>query len=224
MNSFDQNHDESQFDDNLLRSIETLLDDKTSLPQENSIGDVKKFNEFAYGEGDIPKYRNVDHDAFAFGEQVYQKWSTTESNELDAISRQHHFHQKSGLNYGKPPQFIRPTKRNPMVAPTFPSPSIQPDPQILQYQAMLAEKANQILNQYLRLNYEFLNAQATVLGIPLEEYVRNLLIATTNQSISMPLQMPLNFPNMISSNSSFQRSPQPQRKFNRSPFNKKNTN
>lgn len=216
MNSFEQNHEESQFDDNLLRSIETLLDEETTTSPDDS----KMMNDI---HEEIPDYRHINNGAFSFGEQVYQKWSNNESSNENAAKIQRHFVQKSVMNHVKAPHIIKSMKKNAAINATVPT--VQPDPRILQYQAMLAEKANQILNQYFQLNFEFLSAQAAILGLPLEQYIQNLLIATTNPTVLLPFQMPQSFPNMMAPNNvpNYQSSPQPQRKFtNRLPFSKKN--
>lgn len=85
-------------------------------------------------------------------------------------------------------------KYTPPSTPTRQTPPASPlptnNPQLSHYQAILSGMANQILHQYMQLNFEFLSAQATMLGLPLEQYVRNLLIATANPPILMPMQVP----------------------------------
>lgn len=206
-------------DDNLLRSIETLLDDN----EQNSI--VMSGEKMAPADNGMvhpamnspmPQFQPMNN-SFAFGSQVYQKWSTNESGEALNASKRNY-----GRNQSRAPHFVRPAKKySPPTSPTG-IPAMRANVQIAQYQAMLAEKANQLLTQYLRLNYENLNAQAQILGVSMEQYIRNLLIALNNQSLLMPsqpfmfapmnpLQMPM--PANIT---------QQQRAFAKQYFNKKN--
>lgn len=176
--------EDEELDDNLLRSIETLLDDTEQhldgkpreklTPMNNGMMNAPPNTPTA----PIPPFQSMNG-SFAFGNQIYQKWSTNESTDVaNAAPPKRNF----GRNQARPPHFVR-AKKNP---PLNTISAMRANVQIAQYQAMLAERANQLLNQYLRLNYEFLNAQAQMIGIPLEQYVRNLLIALNNQSLLMP--------------------------------------
>lgn len=185
--------EDEELDENLLRSIETILDDNEQNSSEMSrepiatIIDNGMANAAASTATAMPPFQ-ASHGSFGFGNQVYQKWSPNESAEVPTPGFKRNFVR----NPSKAANFMKPMRKN--VAPT-PPPSPNPIPQwranaqIAQYQAMLAEKANQLLMQYVRLNYEGLNAQAQILGIPLEQYIRNLLIALNNQPLMMPNQM-----------------------------------
>lgn len=200
--------DEERFlDDNLLRSIETLLDDnelssnglsreQAAIPSaENGMPVVMTTTTTTPPPPPttptVPKYQSTS-DGFAFGNQVYQKWSTTESGEQPPIGMKRNFtgghrnHQPRSTNY------VKPIKKNPVNSVLMNNfnalQQMRANAEIAQYQALLAEKANQLLTQYLRLNYDHLNAQAQILGIPLEQYVRNLLIALNSQSFLLPPQ------------------------------------
>lgn len=180
--------EDEQLDDNLLRSIETLLDDNeqnmTGCDEQvngaNGISNVTSmpspFVESPFGGGST----------FSFDNQVYQKWSTNESS----VEMQNATMPKRNYNRNvvKPSNFPKPIKKNvqPSAVPTPPRIAQSMNAQIAQCQAILAEKANQLLNEYLRLNYEFLSAQAQILGIPLDQYIRNLLVALQTQSLIMP--------------------------------------
>lgn len=185
-------------DDNLLRSIETLLDDNeqtsNGLNREQAMADN---NGMADGTTPpltptspsmVPPFQSMNG-SFSLGTQVYQKWSTNESNEQPAGGMKRNYsgrnHQLRATNY------VKPAKKNTLSVNALQA--MRASAEIAQYQAMLAEKANQLLTQYLRLNYEHLTAQAQILGIPLEQYIRNLLIALNNQSFLMPPQ-PFMFP------------------------------
>lgn len=184
--------EDEQLDDNLLRSIETLLDDNDqssnglSCEQATSIADD---NGMAGGAAitpptpsAMPQFQSASG-SFAFGNQVYQKWSSNESSEQPATGIKRHFPSR---NPSRPANYVKPVKKNTLSLNALQA--MRASAEIAQYQAMLAEKANQLLAQYLRLNYEHLNAQAQILGIPLEQYIRNLLIALNNQSFLMPPQ------------------------------------
>lgn len=217
-NNLKQFQEESQFDDNLLRSIETLLDEQQANNRE-----ANKINCLDGIDGEIPEFRQVNDDEFSIGEEIYHKWSNTDSTGNGAkISRSINGH-KFGVNQLKPPHIIKTLRNNPSLNLTIPSP--QPvGQQFFQHQTMLAEKANHLMHQYLQLNYEFLSAQAAVLGIPLDQYIRNLLIATTSQA-QMPVQVPQTLQGipLPNANPNQQNAQQPQqRKFNRLPFAKKN--
>lgn len=177
-------------DDNLLRSIETLLDDNEQhldgkprekpTPLYNGMMNAPPNTPSTPSTPMSPPFQSMNG-SFAFGNQVYQKWSTNESTEVPANAAPK---RNFGRNNGRASHFVR-AKKNP---PLNTIAQMRANAQIAQYQAMLAERANQLLNQYLRLNYEFLNSQAQIIGVPLEQYVRNLLIALNNQSLLMPNQ------------------------------------
>lgn len=181
--------EDEQLDDNLLRSIETLLDDNEQSMDGMCIGGKKGAASMGNGMlnappntpvSPMPQYETLDGSSFAFGSQVYQKWSTNESNNEvpNAAGPKRNYNR----NQSRPANFGKTAKKN-IVMQTA---QINANVQIAQYQAMLAEKANQLLHQYLRLNYESLNAQAQILGIPLDQYIRNLLVALNTQSLLMP--------------------------------------
>lgn len=217
MSEFVPSSEENQFDENLLRSIETLLDDNEHNLFASEIN-VNSFNSNIEQKPEIPfpPYQQLNDDSFAFGNQIYRKWSNNESNEIQNVgNKPRNNFQKSKEYHGKP--FKKNTTAN-MVPPLQ-----QLNPHVLRYQAMLVEKANRILHQYLQLNYEFLSAQAAVLGIPLDQYIRNLLMATANQSVLMPFQLQQGIPNLMPQSPIFpmQNVFQP-RQFNKMPSNKKN--
>lgn len=193
--------EDEQLDDNLLRSIETLLDDN----EQGLNGIYRENKRYSSGKGMInappnspviPQFEtSSDGSSFAFGNQVYQKWSTSEST-ADSVSG---VATGPKRNYGRnnqsrSPHFVKsPTvKKNNLQLPVIPN-MRNVNVQIAQYQAMLAEKANHLLNQYLRLNYEFLSAQAQILGIPLDQYIRNLLVALngSQSAYMMPPSPPI---------------------------------
>lgn len=180
-------------DDNLLRSIETLLDDNEhasnglNREQAPAMADNGMVNGSAPTSPTTPTSPTMGpqfpaaNGSFSLGNQVYQKWSTNESGEHPASGMKRNYgrnhHQSRATNY------VKPAKKNPLTVN-----AMRANAEIAQYQAILAEKANQLLTQYLRLNYESINAQAQILGIPMEQYVRNLLIALNNPSLLMPPQ------------------------------------
>lgn len=187
-------------DDNLLRSIETLLDDNEhasnglNREQAPAIADNGMMNGSAPTSPTTPTSPTMGpqfpaaNGSFSLGNQVYQKWSTNESGEHSAggMKRNYRNHQSRPMNYSKA------GKKNALSVNAL---QARANAEIAQYQMMLAEKANQLLTQYLRLNYEHLYAQAQILGIPLEQYIRNLLIALNNPSFLMPPQPnPFMFP------------------------------
>lgn len=230
-------------DDNLLRSIETLLDDNElasnglNREQVATMADNNGMQSNAstpttptspsMGGPQFP----AANGSFSLGNQVYQKWSTNESGEHPANGMKRNYtgrnHQSRPMNYSKP------GKKNTLSVNALQA--MRASAEIAQYQAMLAEKANQLLTQYLRLNYEHLHAQAQILGIPLEQYIRNLLIALNNPSFLMPpqpymfpqfnpmfLQSPLSTPSPPSTPST-PSSPAPQRAWqSKQYFSKKN--
>lgn len=220
-NHFEQIQEESQFDDQLLRSIETLLDEQQANSRE-----AKKINCLDGIDVDVPEFRQVNDNEFSIGEEIYQKWSNIDSFGNGAkIARPHNGQQFAGNQSKSSSHTIKTLRNNPSLNVTIPSPQLV-DQHFFQHQTMLAEKANHLMHQYLQLNYEFLSAQAAVLGIPLDQYIRNLLIATTTTtSQAVPVEMPQTLqgyplPNTVSNQHSAQ---QPhQRKFNRLPFGKKN--
>lgn len=189
-------------DDNLLRSIETLLDDNEmasnglNRDQAAMVAD----NNGMQSDGTTPTTPTTPtmgpqfpsaNGSFSLGNQVYQKWSTNESGEHPANGMKRNYtgrnHQSRPMNYSKP------GKKNTLSVNALQA--MRASAEIAQYQAMLAEKANQLLTQYLRLNYEHLYAQAQILGIPLSQYIQNLLIALNNPSFLMPPQPnPFMFP------------------------------
>lgn len=216
-NNFEQIQEESQFDDNLLRSIETLLDEQQANNRE-----ANKINCLDGIDGNVPQFRHVNDDQFSIGEEIYQKWSNTDATGNGAKIHRTINGQKFGVNQLKPPHIIKTLRNNPSLNLTIPTPQ-SVDQQFFHHQTMLAEKANHLMNRYLQVNYECLSAQAAVLGIPLDQYIRNLLIATTSQA--GPMQVPqtlsgIPLPNAVPNQSNAQ---QPeQRKYNRLPFAKKN--
>lgn len=189
-------------DDNLLRSIETLLDEnehasnglnreQTATPA-NSTG----MHSNATTPTTTPTSPTMGPQfplatgSFSLGNQVYQKWSTNESGEHQATNGMKRNY--TGRNHqSRPMNHAKPGKKNTLSVNALQA--MRASAEIAQYQAMLAEKANQLLTQYLRLNYEHLYAQAQILGIPLEQYIRNLLIALNNPSFLVPPQ-PYMFP------------------------------
>lgn len=186
-------------DDNLLRSIETLLDDNEQTSNglnreqataiaDNGMADAITPPPTPTSPSMVPQFQSTTG-SFSLGNQVYQKWSTNESGEQPAAGMKRNYvgrnHPSRATNY------VKPVKKNPLSVNALHA--MRASAEIAQYQAMLAEKANQLLTQYLRLNYEHLTAQAQILGIPLEQYIRNLLIALNNQSFLMPPQ-PFMFP------------------------------
>lgn len=186
--------EDEQLDDNLLRSIETLLDDNEQSM--DGMGGGKKGNASIGNEmsappnSPMPQYETLNGSSFAFGNQVYQKWSTNETNievpnPVGGPKRTYNRNQPRPSNFGKS------FKKAAMQSAAAGLAAVRVNTQIAQYQAILAEKANQLLNQYLRLNYDSLNAQAQILGISLDQYVRNLMLALNTQSM---LTMPLNQP------------------------------
>lgn len=218
--------EENQFDDNLLRSIEVLLDENEQNSFLASSCDVSASNSNIQNNQKqaaipMPHFQQMNDNTFAFGNQVYQKWSNNESSEMQNNGGiQKYNSQRPKENYAKS------FKKN--AATSMVPPLQQMNPHLLRYQAMLTEKANRLLHQYLQLNYEFLSAQAAILGIPLEQYIRNLLIATTNQSVFMSYQLQQAIPNIVPRNAGspiqnlhqtkqFNKMP-----FNKMPFNKKN--
>lgn len=217
-NNFEQIQEESQFDDNLLRSIEILLDEQQANNRE-----ANKINCLDGIDGKVPKFCHVNDNEFSIGAEIYQKWSNIDSIGNDAKIHRAINGQKLVGNQLKPPHIIKTLRNNPSLNLTIPPP--QPvDQQFVQHEAMLAEKANHLMHQYLQLNYEFLSAQAAVLGIPLDQYIRNLLIATTSQTV--PVQVPQTLSGILLPNANVpnqQNAQQPQqRKFNRLPFAKRN--
>lgn len=211
--------DDEVLDDNLLRSIETLLDDN-----EHNLDGINREHGAPVDNGmfnsapssPMPQFQPMNG-SFSFGNQVYQKWSTNDSGEMANMAPKR--------NYGRNPSrassnFVKPVKKNAPAANGMPATRV--NIQIAQYQAMLAEKANQLLTQYLRLNYDFLNAQAQILGIPLEQYIRNLLIALNNQSLCMMPNQPLMFGPMNPLQSMTSPTIAQQRAFTKPYFNKKN--
>lgn len=214
--------DDEVLDDNLLRSIETLLDDN-----EQNSGGMNHENGLSADSGMVQSSSNSSMPQFqpmtgslAFGSQVYQKWSTNESGEMANMASKPKYWRNNNNNPTRATHFVKPVRKNQPPPPPINIPAARVNAQIAQYQAMLAEKANQLLTQYLRLNYEFLNAQAQILGISLEQYIRNLLIALNSQSLVMPNQ-PLMFAPM---NPLPMTSPTiaQQRAFTKQYFNKKN--
>lgn len=197
--------EENQLDDMLLRSIETLLDENDQTVASPSY--LKPMMTASNGRGQephqlptaMPAIQQMTNSAFSVGNQTYRKWSNSESMEQHKPMAP----RPARLNFGKPKEphakyFKRPmtpmTPTPTSTTPTIPSPMtplLSPNnAQFMRNQALLAEQANHILHQYMQLNYEFLSAQATVLGIPLEQYIRNLLIATTSPPILMPTVAP----------------------------------
>lgn len=228
MDNFEEFRDESQFDDNLLRSIETLLDENTK--SSGKIVKPMKYDDFGGStDDDLPKYRPADNGAFAFGERVYPKWSNNESMENGGKFQEREKNRMqpplTAMQQSKPPNFMKPMRKNAngsVSAPNSPTPVAPPNSPISQ---SFEQHQSMILNQYLQWNYEFLSAQADKLGLPLDQYIRNLMVATSNQSATLPFRMPQTMPGFFPSvpvpNRMF--SPQPQRRFNKSPaFNKKN--
>lgn len=214
-NNFEQIREESQFDDNLLRSIEILLDEQHANNRE-----ANKINCLDDIDGKVPEFFQVNDNEISIGADIYQKWSNIDGNGGKiprAITG-----QKLGVNQLKPPHIIKTLRNNPSLNLTIPPPQ-SVDQQFVQHEAMLAEKANHLMHQYLQLNYEFLSAQASVLGVPLDRYIRNLLIATTTQTV--PVQVPQTLPGILLPtavpNQQNAQQPQP-RNFNRLPFAKKN--
>lgn len=208
--------DDEVLDNNLLRSIETLLDDNEhNLDGINREREAPVDNDMfnSAPNSPMPQFQPMNG-SFAFGSQVYQKWSTNESAEMANMAQKRNF----GRNPSRASHFVKNVKKN---VPIAQSPAARVNAQIAQYQAMLAEKANQLLTQYLRLNYDFLNAQAQILGIPLEQYVRNLLIALNNQSLCMIPNQPLMFAPMNPFQMTTPTIAQ-QRAFTKPYFNKKN--
>lgn len=191
--------DDEELDDNLLRSIETLLVDENEqssneLNREQAIASVAAAavadNNGMTGATTptspmVPQFQS-SNGAFTFGNQVYQKWSTSESSEQQPshVGMKRIYSNRNHLS--RPTNYVKPAKKNSLSVNAINA--MRANAEIAQYQAILAEKANQLLTQYLRLNYEHLNAQAQILGIPLEQYIRNLLIALNNQSFLMPPQ------------------------------------
>lgn len=187
--------EDEQLDDNLLRSIETLLDDNeqqssNGMNREQAIANAVNGATMPMATTPTtptsPQFQSTN-DGFAFGSQVYQKWSTNESGEQPTGGMKRNY---SGRNYSvRPSNYVKPIKKNPLSVNNFNAmQAMRASAEIAQYQALLAEKANQLLTQYLRLNYEHLTAQAQILGIPLEQYIRNLLTALNNQSFLMAPQ------------------------------------
>lgn len=187
--------EDEQLDDNLLRSIETLLDDnEQSLDGgkwtaiENGIASNSTVNSPRMTpQHNLYETRSIDGNSFALGNQIYQKWSVNESGgETAPFVAPKRNYGRYGNNQARSSMKAKKSiQQPPNVA--VPSNTIRSNPQIAQYQAILAEKANQLLNQYLQLNYEFLSAQAQILGIPLDQYIRNLLVALNNQRLTPPV-------------------------------------
>lgn len=197
--------EENQLDDMLLRSIEILLDENdqsvampitSPYPKPILAASNARVQELHQPPSVVPAIQQMSPTAFSIGNQTYRKWSNTESMEQQKPMAP----RPARLNFAKPKEphvkyFKKPMTPTPTsTTPTIPNPMtpmLSPsNAQFMRNQALLAEQANHILNQYMQLNYEFLSAQATVLGIPLEQYIRNLLIATTSPPIVVPTMLP----------------------------------
>lgn len=231
--------EENHLDDMLLRSIETLLDEPEQtmkppppppMPQFHLTATVPMGTRGLDHLPQIPMTPNVQMDSsFNIGSETYRKWSNNESIE----PAEKPVLRPTRLNFVKPKEPLKlfkkirpstPVSPNPMTPPMTPPPITPTGQQMANYQALVAEKANQILHQYMQLNYEFLSAQAAVLGIPLEQYIRNLMIATTNPPIVLPLQSGNVSPFAPSSPmpSMPNTPPTPRRPMNRMAFTKRN--
>lgn len=191
--------EDEQLDDNLLRSIETLLDDNEQsldgskwTAMENGIGIANSASinsSRMTPQHDSYETRSIDGNSFAFGNQIYQKWSTNESGGENAPMVTPKRNYGRYANQSRSMNSMKSAKKHIQQPPNgaVSTNAMRSNAQIAQYQAILAEKANQLLNQYLQLNYEFLSAQAQILGIPLDQYIRNLLVALNNQRLTPPV-------------------------------------
>lgn len=213
--------EDEQLDDNLLRSIETLLDDNEHNGGEFSRGKLAPSENRMVSSAPsspLPQYEPLNGSAFSFGNQVYQKWSTNESSaDVPNVGPKRNFVR----NQFRSSSFGKSTRKIPPAPPASPPPA-RLDIQIAQYKAMLDERANQLLEQYWRLNYATLSAQAQKLGISMDQYVRNLVFALNSQTLMVPNQ-PLLFPptSPVQSPTTMPTAA-PQRAFTKQHFNKKN--
>lgn len=210
--------DDEELDDNLLRSIETLLDDneqnkggsrEKSTPNEN-----ERMTRSA-PSSPLPQFEPVNGSSFTLGNQVYQKWSTNESGEPPNGGTKRNF----ARNQFRSASFGKSVRKNPTLPPLQ---TVRANAEIAQYKAMLDEKATQLLDQYLRLNYASLSAQAQKLGIPLDQYIRNLMVALNSQTFMVPNQPLLFSPVSPVQQPTFMPNFSPQRAFTKPQYNKKN--
>lgn len=144
-------------DDNLLRSIETLLDDNeqasnglnrreqsaTTIAESGMIDVVAATTTPPMTPTSpptvVPQFGSANNGSFSLGNQVYQKWSTNESGGMKRNYTGRN-HQSRSTNYTKSGG-----RKN-----TLPVNAMRYNADIAQCQAILAEKANQLLTQYLR--------------------------------------------------------------------------
>lgn len=178
--------EQQQFDDDLVKSIETLLDDSSDQRYDDSISlgsdstNTPSSVDYPFFDDQLKTTQVQCHhpNELSIGDQTYRKWSPVESDEQQQLYQppQQRFqaYRSTLKQITQPPHVIKSQKRSASIPPQT-SPTSHANGQALAYEKLkMVEQTNQFFNQCLQLNMESLRQQASRLGVPLEQVCSSL--------------------------------------------------